>query len=82
LSVLQTSAINAILSTFRVVDVGSANGGGIVPLVVKNLGGLDLFVAEKAWIKGPPEQGFGKTAKTYEWPIHAFASVNFAGGTT
>jgi hypothetical protein len=80
ITVLPTSGINAILATFREVDLASSNGGGIVPMVVKDLSGLDIFVAEKAWIKGPPEKAYGKTAADREWPITAFASVNFTGG--
>lgn len=66
----QSSASNALLSAAHLLDINSANGDGIGPLLVADRSGTSLYEAENAWIVRPPAAEFGRDgAATREWII-------------
>lgn len=65
----QWSACNDLLSALHNLDVNTPNGDGIGPLLIKDLSGTSMYIAEKAWITKPPAAGFGREAESREWII-------------
>lgn len=74
----QTSESNQLLSALAALD--EASGDGVVPVMVKDLGGASLAAAESGWVKKRPVMSFGKAAGTREWVIDtADLIINDAG---
>lgn len=77
---LQSAAGNAVFSAIRTQDLLANNGAGVAPLLVTDLGGLSVLKAGKAWIEGPPAQGYGAEAGMRIWTIIAADADQFDGG--
>jgi len=56
-TLMGTSSANLVLSAMHEADVRTPNGTGVGVLYVQQ--GLDLFVAEKAWIAKAPDREYG-----------------------
>ena len=80
LLLMQTSSGNAILSAAHNRDLEFANGASIVPLFIRDRGGLTLFTDPNAWIIKPPDVSLDRVATSREWPIGCPRPVRFDGG--
>ncbi len=78
ISLMQTSASNAVLSGYA-IDDEQANAG-VVPVTVTDLNGATLYQADQAWVKKPPKGDHGKEAKTREWILETDTLLWFEGG--
>ncbi len=58
LTLLQTSSVNALLTAALLLD--EASGDGISPMLIKDLGGLDLVKASAMWIQKPSDLNRGR----------------------
>lgn len=67
LTLMQTSPTNAILSALAVLD--EATGGGVGPLLLKDLGGIELVTSPEAWIIKPPDKDYSDELANREWII-------------
>ena len=74
----QTSPINAILSGLMLAD--QLKNKGVLPLVIKDLGGSTLFTAAQAYIAKDPDQEFGDSLTTREWTFETGIAANLVGG--
>ena len=61
------SKSNDYLSNLHNLD--RATGAGMVPLVVKDLGGTTNFIAAQAWVVNYPEKSLGRSIDTQDWEI-------------
>lgn len=80
ISLMQSSASNDLLSALHELDKAAPGGIGAVPLLIKDLSGRSLFVAEKAWIVKAPAAEFGREAAAREWVIETDDLKAFHGG--
>lgn len=46
------------------------NGGGIAPLLIKDLSGSTMFFAKEAWVQNFPEATRGRTVATQSWTLN------------
>lgn len=79
-SLMQSSSVNALLSALHNTDINTAGGDGIVPLLVKDLQGNDLYTAEKAWIRKAPAVEYAREATVREWTVETEKLVRVDGG--
>jgi hypothetical protein len=77
---MQSSASNATLSALLNRDSRGANGAGVGAFLVKDLNGTTLFSAAAAWVKGFPEQEFGKSVGSRSWEIECATLEGIMGG--
>lgn len=80
LTLLATSAANAVLSALYNTDIRTANGDGIAPLLIKDNSGNSLYTADKAWIVKPPTAAFGREVGTREWVLETHDLINNTAG--
>lgn len=79
--VTQTSAVNAILSSIRQLDIMAPNGAGIGAIQVRDRQGLDTFAGSEAFIVGPPKTvTYAQLASDREWTIAVGDGVQYVGG--
>lgn len=79
LTLQQTSPSNDVLSGIAAAD--RLSGGRMVPVMVQDLRGRTMFMAEQGWVSRLPDIGFGREAGDREWQITTGPpSVWFAGG--
>lgn len=79
-TVLQTSAGNALLQTLHALDTNSSNGAGVGPFMVKDRNGFTLYTGAQCWVAQPPDPDFGKEAGTRDWIIEVANCDGFEGG--
>lgn len=79
-TLLQSSESNALLSAVRLADIGSPNGDGIAPLLIKDNNGFTIVEAQKAWITRSPAAEFAREVTSREWVIETDNLVSFHGG--
>lgn len=78
LALLQTSPSNDVLQAFANADeLGNA---GTFPLLIKDLLGNTLVVAEQAWVVKEPTSEFGPEVGTREWILETGELVMNVGG--
>ena len=81
LRTMQTnSRTNGYLSTMLMFDESNPNGAGVGTLVLQDMNGTTYFKALKAWVIGPPDQSFDRSAKEREWKFHVVRSSVIVGG--
>ncbi len=68
ISLATTSKSNDYLSNMFNLDGNT--GGGIAPLLIKDLAGSTLFYAAQAWVQNAPEMGKHRTVDTQEWTLN------------
>lgn len=78
LTLLQTSLTNDILSAALALD--EIQGDGVFPLLIKDLNGTTLVVAETAYVQKPADVEFGREIVEREWVIATPELNIFAGG--
>ena len=66
-TLMQSSLSNDILSAAQTLD--ELTGAGVGPLLIKDLSGTALVVAENAWIVKPADVDFAKEVGSREWII-------------
>lgn len=77
-SIMQTSAVNDLLSGMRVSDFTAFTGTW--PLIIKSLQGLDLQFFPQSRIIAPPKIGYGDTTSAREWMFKCINGDMFVGG--
>jgi hypothetical protein len=78
LTFAQTSPSNDILQGFALAD--EISNAGVVPVLVKDIGGRTVFVSAFGWIKKPPSVEFGKEISNREWDLDLADLQVFVGG--
>lgn len=80
LTLSQSSLSNDVLSIFAQLDEKS--NSGIVPVLIKEIGGTTTLFSGNGWVQKMPTLSFGKEATTRVWPIAMSNSEVFVGGTS
>jgi hypothetical protein len=80
LTLMASSAANAVLSAIHNGDVATPGGLGVVPILIRDRQGTSLFAAPEAWIIKHPDRAFGKEIGTVEWEIGVHSPTVFTGG--
>jgi hypothetical protein len=81
LVILQTAAINAVLSAILIEDEKATNGAGVGPLLVRDRQGLSVIAGSSCWIEGHPKTiKFGAEQSNNEWTIVVANGTAFVGG--
>lgn len=80
LTLMQTSAANDLLSAVHELDKKTSGGAGVVPLIVRDRSGTQVFTSAEAWIVKPPDQKYAKEAGTRVWLIDCHDPQRFDGG--
>ncbi len=65
----QASKTNEQLSVQHEID--RSTGGGVWPLMIKDLNGTTLFTAATAWVKRQPNASFGTKIETRQWVLES-----------
>ncbi len=78
LTLMQTSPSNDILAALAAAD--ELDGLGVGPLLVKDLQGSTLALAQNAWIKKIATAEFGKELGSREWVFEMDSLQLFNGG--
>lgn len=78
LTLKQTSPANTELSALLAADI--LGNAGVLPLIVKDLGGATLFTAPQAWIAKDPDDGFSDTLESREWRFDTGIAAKLTGG--
>lgn len=78
-SLMQSSAVNSLLSAERTLDNSAPGGTGGQPLIIKDNSGTTLLSAESCWIQKPPTAEFNREATTREWTFRTDALIAFHG---
>lgn len=80
LTLLQTSPMNAVLSTLAVLDDESDNGAGVGPFLLKDRGGLSVYAAAACWVARMPDVTLEKNVVARQWKIRIAKLKAFEGG--
>lgn len=78
ITLMSTSAENSKLAAIHTLDQTS-EAGQVLPFVLTDLNGTELYVAE-AWIEKGPDLTHGASAPTRAWTLCAVRGVKFEGG--
>src|SRR5574343_1685959 len=66
---MQSSAVNDLMSAIHLADMLAPNGSGVLPAQVKDLQGTTYLAGRQAWIEAPPNVTIGPTGQPREWKI-------------
>lgn len=80
ITLMRTSASNAVFSTIHNADKAIPGGSGIVPMMIRDRGGRSLFTTAEAWVVKDPDNTYAREANTIAWTIEAHGPINFIGG--
>jgi hypothetical protein len=78
-TLMATSPCNDLLSSAWHAD--ELTGSGVGPVLVKDLSGSTLCIANNAWIQKGPKVEYGKEISTREWVIECESIYINASGT-
>ncbi len=81
INLMQTSAQNAALSAIHIADRDAPNGGGILPLTIRDLNGSSLHFGAEAWISKAPDSVYDRTPTVRTWEITVAYLENFVGSS-
>lgn len=73
-SLATSSKSNDYLSSMYNKD--RANGGGMAPLLIKDLSGSTLFFAKQAWVQNFPESKRGRKIDSQDWVFNTGQVTN------
>lgn len=76
---MQSSAMNKILSDLHNADKNAEGGAGVGRLLIEDLNGGTLHEAAACWIQNDPSVAYGREVSEYEWPIRV-ASLSSSFG--
>lgn len=79
-TLMQTSSSNDVLSAMHNIDRNSPFGGGVGPLLLKDLLGTTHVAAPQAWIVKFADSAYGKSSGTREWTFQLGPCVVNVGG--
>ena len=79
-SLMQSSAVNLLLSASRELDINTDGGLGGFPLLIKDGSGTTVLAAETAWIQKAPTAELGREATTREWVFRTDSLIAVHGG--
>lgn len=79
-SLMQSSAVNVLLSAERQLDISTPGGTGGLPVLIKDNSGTTILSAESAWIQKPPTAEFNREASTREWVFKLDSVIALHGG--
>lgn len=74
----QTSPVNGILAGILAAD--QISNKGVLPLTIKDLGGITLFTAAQAWIRKDPTAELGDSLGSREWGFDTGPALLVPGG--
>ena len=77
-SLMQTAKDNEYLSSLALAD--ELDNSGVVPVMVKDVNGSSLELAEQAYIQKMPDSEFNREATGREWILATDALQKFVGG--
>ena len=80
LTLLQSSAVNDLLSALHNVDINSPLGDGIGPFLMKDLTGTTVLAAEKAWLVRHATSTYARDPESREWIIETDNLIQNVGG--
>lgn len=80
LTLMRTSAGNAILSAIHNGDLAIPGGSGIAPILVRDRQGTSNFACGEAWIVKMPDNTYSKEANTIQWIFECHNPTAFIGG--
>jgi hypothetical protein len=66
-ALMQSAAVNDLLSAERLLDINTPGGTGGKELIIKDNSGTSLFQAETAWIQKAPTGEFNRSPNAREW---------------
>lgn len=78
LTLMQTSASNALLSALHALDELSGNGVG--PFLMKDNSGNTVHAAQNCWIRKYPTSEWAREAGAREWVIDMDVLNSYEGG--
>jgi len=78
----QTSLGNTLLSLLHQSDLLNDNGAGVVPMMVRDRGGLSIFTSDSVWISKFPDESYDRETTAREWVLDGTVSSvgRFVGG--
>lgn len=79
-ALMQSSAVNVLLSASRTLDKNTPGGIGGFPLLIKDNSGTTLFSAESCWIQKAPTAELNREATTREWIFRTDSLIAVHGG--
>lgn len=79
-TLLQSSAVNDLLSALHNLDINSPSGDGIGPFLLKDNSGRTVNAAEHCWIVKPANSSFGGEVENREWTVESDFMNHFVGG--
>jgi len=77
-TLLQSSLTNALLTAQSLLDEQS--GDGVLPLLIKDLSGVDLVKAESAWLQQPANATYARETENREWVLETDNLLILTGG--
>lgn len=80
LTLLQTSPMNAVLSTLAKLDDETDGGAGVGPFLLKDRGGLSVFAGSSCWVARMPDVTLEKNVTARQWKIRVAKLEQFEGG--
>lgn len=78
-SLMQSSAVNDLLSAERELDRLTPGGTGGKPLLIKDNSGTSIYAAETCWIQKAPSAELNREPTTREWVFRTDQLVAFHG---
>lgn len=81
LTLVAASATNQILAGIIAAAENSTAPIDVGTLSIRDLNGLDLHTAEKAWLKRPANAEYAKDAGTREWMFRCAELITNSGGS-
>lgn len=79
-TMMATAKGNAVFSAIHLGDIKTRSGAGIVPILIRDKNGTDVFIASEARIIKWPDESKGKEAGTFQWVIGVPNPQRFLGG--
>lgn len=79
-ALMQSSAVNDLLSASRILDNDTPNGTGGQALLIKDNSGRSLYSAVSCWIQKAPTAELNREATTREWTFRTDNLVALHGG--
>ena len=78
LTLMQTSAVNVLLSALHALD--ELTGNGVGPFLAKDNSGSTIHTAQNCWIRKMPASTFSREAGAREWVIDLDKLIPTEGG--
>lgn len=80
IKLMQSSAVNDLLSAVYLADRIAPNGAGVGPFIIRDQNGRSVFSAAEAWIARAPDVTFDQEVQVREWVFDCAFLDEFHGG--